>query len=155
MREVELVRPVRQQPRAAAGLLALIGVACGLAALVMYGDATTLRDHGVRAVGQVIEVHEYQHRYDSDSYVMVQFKDSSGEVVVAEVTNYQWDPAPEVGDRPELLYDPDDPSGNVADARMGADFFSVGAFAIAGLVASLLVWPSWTGRLDWNAFRRD
>lgn len=140
--------------KAAAGLLALTSLTCGLAAFVMHGEATTLREHGFLAIGKVTEVHESEHRYDGDSYVVVEFQDSSGEVVVADVTNYRWDPAPEVGDRPELLYDPGDPSGNVADARVGPDFFSVGALTIGALVAAVLTWPSWTGRLDWNKFRR-
>jgi hypothetical protein len=136
-------------PKVAAGLLALTALVCGLIVVVLHGEATALRDHGVRAVGQVLEVHEGR-----DSYVVVRFQDAGGEVVVTDVANYRWDPAPEVGDRPELLYDPDDPAGNVADARMGPDFFTVWAVAIGGLIAAALVWPTWTGRLDWNKFRR-
>lgn len=73
--------------------------------------------------------------------------------MTAEVGNYRWDPKPKVGDQPALLYDPGDPSGNVADVRRGPDFFSVWALIVGGLLAAGLVWPTWTGRLGWDKLR--
>jgi hypothetical protein len=63
------------------------------------------------------------------------------------------DPHPNVGDRPAILYEPSDPAGNVADVRMGPGFFTVWALALGGLVAAALIWPTWTGRLDWDRLR--
>ena len=56
-------------------------------------------------------------------------------------------------DRGQARCDPDDPTGNVADVRMGPDFFTVGSGG-GSLVAGGLVWPTWTGRLDWDRLRR-
>ncbi len=67
--------------------------------------------------------------------------------------NYLWDPSPRAGDDADLLYDRDDPAGNVADVRMGPDFFSVWALLAGGLLAGALVWPTWSGRLGWNRLR--
>jgi hypothetical protein len=119
-------------------------------AFVAYDAATSLRDRGQRVVGAVVEVHDGGR----DSYVVVRFVDGNGRPVTAEVGNYRWDPKPKVGDQPEVLYDPGNPSGNVADVRMGPDFFSVWALIVGGLLAAGLVWPTWTGRLDWDNLRR-
>jgi len=88
-----------------------------------------------------------------DNTVVVRFPDIRGNEVTAEVGNYRWEPKPRVGDRPELVYDPDNPSGNVADVRMGPDFLSVRAFTAGALVAAALAVPTWTGRLDRNKLR--
>lgn len=132
-----------------AWLLVLVAVGCGVGALVAYGSATVLRDRGVRVQGEVVEVHTERR----DNYVVVRFSDVKGDMVRADVGNYIWDPTPSVGDRPRLVYDPDDPSGNVADARAGPDFFSVGALVVGALLAAMLVAPTWTGRLDWTKLR--
>lgn len=137
-------------PKVAAWFLALVAVVCGVGAFVAYDKASFLRDHGQRVAGVVVEVHDRSR----DDYVVVRFVDGDGRAVTAEVGNYRWDPKPRAGDQPELLYDPVDPSGNVADVRMGPDFFSVWALAIDGLLALGLVWPTWTGRLDWDKLRR-
>jgi uncharacterized protein DUF3592 len=137
-------------PKVAAWFLALVAVACGVGALVAYDAASSLRDHGQRVVGAVVEVHDGGRA----NYVMVRFVDGDGRAVTAEVGNYLWDPKPRIGDQPELLYDPEDPSGNVADVRTGPDFFSVWALILGGLLAAGLVWPTWTGRLDWDKLRR-
>ena len=136
-------------PKVVAWALALAAVACGVGALVAHDAASSLRDHGQRVVGAVVDVHDGGR----DSYVVARFVDGRGRTVTADVGNYRWDPKPRVGDRAELLYDPDDPSGNVADMRMGPDFFSVWALALGGLLAAGLVWPTWKGRLDWDKLR--
>lgn len=133
-------------PKVTAWFLVVVALGCALGAVVAYGAATTLRDHGVRVQGEVVEVHTERR----DDYVVVRFQDSHGEEVRAEVGNYIWSPTPQVGDRPQLVYDPEDPSGNVADVRAGPDFFSVWALVIGAGVAAALVAPTWTGRLDWN-----
>jgi hypothetical protein len=122
-------------PKVAAWFLTLVAVACGAGACVAYDAASSLRDHGQRAVGAVVEVRDGSR----DSYVVVHFVDGQGRDVTAEVGNYRWDPKPKVGDQPELLYDPDDPSGNVADVRTGPDFFTVWALVLGGLLAAGLV----------------
>lgn len=137
-------------PKVAASFLALVAVLAGVGALVAYDAASSLRDHGRHAVGAVVEVHDGAR----DNHVVARFVDGHGRVVTAHVGNYRWDPIPKVGDRPELRSNPDYPAGNVADVRMGPDFFSVWAFALGGLLAAVLVWPTWTGRLDWDKLRR-
>jgi len=136
-------------PKVAAGFLAAVALACTIGTVVAYQSAVALRDHGQRAIGSVLEVHEERR----DDYVVLRFQDGTGREVTAEVGNYFWDPQPQVGDRTELVYDPEDPSGNVADVRTGPDFFSVWALALGAVLAGALVWPTWTGRLDWNKFR--
>lgn len=132
-----------------AGFLVLVMLGCGVGAVVAQRAAASLRDHGLRATGDVVEVHHERR----DSYVVVRFHDAGGHEVTAEVGNYRWDPQPRVGDRPEVVYDPQDPSGNVADARMGPDFFSVWALLVGCLLSAALVVPTWTGRLDWDRLR--
>lgn len=136
-------------PRVAAWFLLVLAVGCGGGAIVANVNATALRDHGRVTTGEVVEVHDERR----DNYVVVRFQDARGREVSAEVGNYRWDPKPQVGDRPEIVYDPDNPSGNVADTRTGPDFFSVWAFVVGGLMAAALVVPTWTGRLDWNTLR--
>ena len=137
-------------PKVVAWLLALVALACGVGAFVAYDAASSLRDHGQRVVGAVVAVHDGGR----DDYVVARFVDSDGRTVTAEVGNFRWDPKPRVGDQPELLYDPVDPSGNVADVRMGPDFFSAWALIFGALLAAGLVWPTRTGRLDWDKLRR-
>lgn len=132
-----------------AGFLILVTLGCVLGTMVAYQNATALRDHGVRTVGELVDIHEGGR----DSYVVVRFQDSQRAEVSADVGNYLWDPKPRVGDRPSLLFDPQDPEGNVADARMGPDFFSVWALAVGAVIAGALVVPTWTGRLDWDKLR--
>jgi hypothetical protein len=135
--------------RVVSALLALATLGCIAGVAIAYDSATALRDRGARTAGEVIEVHAERR----DNFVVVRFSDTHGQTVTAEVGNYRWEPAPRVGDRPELIYDPDNPSGNVADARTGPDFFSVWALALAAVVSALLVVPTWTGRLDWDKLR--
>ncbi|MGL5852403.1 MAG: DUF3592 domain-containing protein [Phycicoccus sp.] len=89
-----------------------------------------------------------------DSYVVIRFTGTDGQVVTADVGNYRWVPEPQVGDRPEIVYDPADPSGNVADARISPDFSAVWFLAIGAFLAAALAWPTWTGAVDWNRFGR-
>ena len=136
-------------PKVATAFLLLVLIACGVGAVFAYDTATALRDNGLVTTGEVVEVHDERR----DSYVVVQFEDAQGHEVTADVGNYRWSPSPREGDRPQIVYDPDNPSGSVADTRMGPDFFSVWALAIGALVAGALIGPTWTGRLDWNKWR--
>lgn len=136
-------------PRIAAVFLTTVALVCVIGAVVAHDAATTLQDHGKRVTGEVLEVRSAGRSHA----VVVRFNDAYGNAITAEVGNYVWDPAPRVGDHPTLLYDPKSPSGNVADVRAGPDFFSVWAFAVGGLVAAALAWPTWMGRLDWNSLR--
>lgn len=133
-----------------AGLLVLTTLGCAAGTVVAYQHAAGLRDHGVRTIGEVVEVHDS----GKDNHVVVLFRDNQGAEVSADVGNYLWDPTPRVGDHPELIFDPEDPKGNVADVRMGPDFFSVWALVLGAAIAGVLIVPTWTGRLDWNELRR-
>jgi hypothetical protein len=135
--------------RVASALLVVAAIGCLIGLVITHESAASLRDQGVRASGEVVEVHTERR----DNFVVVRFSDVRGREISAEVGNYRWEPKPRVGDAAELIYDPDNPSGNVADARMGPDFFSVWAFAVGALAAALLIAPTWTGRLDWNKLR--
>ena len=135
--------------RVAAAFLAVTAIACLAGVVFTYQSATALRDQGVRATGEVVEVHTLRR----DNFVVVRFVDADGNVVNADVGNYQWEPTPQVGDRAQLIYDPADPSGNVVDQRTGPNYFAVWALALGALVASALAGPTWTGRLDWNKLR--
>jgi hypothetical protein len=130
-------------------LLIAIAIACTLGAVVTYREATALRDHGVVVTGSVSRVHEEIR----NNYVVVDFFDAHHDVVTAEVDNYLWDPSPHVGDRPRLIYDPRNPTGNVVDARLGPDFFATWASAGGAILAAALAAPTWSGRLDWNKLR--
>jgi hypothetical protein len=132
-----------------AGFLVVVALACGVGAVLARSAATVLRDHGRVTTGEVVEVHQSRR----DSYVVVRFEDAHGHEVRADVGNYRWDPEPQVGDRQDIVFDPDDPSGNVADVRLGPDFFSVWALVVGCLLAAALVVPTWTGRLDWDKLR--
>lgn len=136
--------------KVAAGFLVLATLGCAAGTVVAYQSAIGLRDHGVRTIGEVVEVHDIGR----DDHVVVLFRDNQGVEVSADVGNYLWDPTPRVGDHPEVLFDPEDPKGNVADVRMGPDFFSVWALASGAVIAGVLIVPTWTGRLDWNKLRR-
>lgn len=125
--------------------LVLAAVGCAFGTYYSLEQATALKDQGVRTQAEVIDVHRAR-----DSYVVLRFHDAQGDEVVAEVGNYRWDPEPRIGDRPTIIYDPENPDGNVADARMGPDFLAPAFFGAGALIAGALVWPTFTGRLDWN-----
>jgi hypothetical protein len=135
--------------KVAGSLLVAIALACAVGAVVTYREATALRDHGTLVAGMVTEVHSESR----DKYVVVTFPDARGDVVAAHVDNYLWDPSPQVGDRPRLVYDRANPTGNVADARLGPDFGAVWAAAVGAVLAATLAAPTWSGRLDWNKLR--
>lgn len=124
----------------------IVTVCCLAGGWYSLGLATALRDHGVRTQGEVTEIHDAGR----DDYVVVRFHDVQGEEVVADVGNYRWDPEPRIGDKPEVIYDPANPDGNVADARLGPDFSAPIFLGIGAALAAVLVWPTFTGRLDWN-----
>lgn len=118
---------------------------CAVFCVGTYRDAVTLRDHGVRATATVLEVHD-----GKSSWVVLRFTSGTGREVTAEVANYRWDPHPRFGDRPTIIYDPSDPSGLVADVRTGPDFVAPWLLGAGGVLAAALVWPSFTGRIDWS-----
>lgn len=136
-------------PKVVAGFLVVVTIGCGIGAFIANAAATALRDHGRVTTGEVVAVRDERR----DKYVVVRFEDAQRRGVVADVGNYRWSPEPHVGDRPQIVYDPDNPTGNVADTRSGPDFFSVWALVAGGLLAAALIVPTWTGRLDWNKLR--
>ncbi|CAN7222315.1 DUF3592 domain-containing protein [Knoellia sp. LjRoot47] len=137
-------------PRVAGWFLVVAAVGCGFGAWTTWHSATSLSDNGVRTTGEIIEVQDSGR----DPYVVIRFRDTNGDDVEAEVGNYFFDPTPRVGDDAEVVYDPADPEGNVADVRMGPDFVAPIFFAVGGLLASALVRPTMTGRIDWDKWRR-
>lgn len=105
-----------------------------------------MRDHGVSTQGEITEIHDAGR----DDYVVVRFHDVQSDEVVADVWNYRWDPEPRVGDTPEIVYDPENPLDNVADARMGPDFAAPISLGVGAAISAALVWPTFTRKLDWN-----
>jgi Protein of unknown function (DUF3592) len=132
-------------PKMVSVVLAVVALGCIVGAGVAYMDAVALRDHGVTTVGEVVDIHGGRSKY-----VVVRFRNTTGAEVSAEVGNYSWEPKPRVGDHPELVFDPGDPAGNVADARTGPDFLSVWLWGLGAALAGALMVPTRTGRLDWN-----
>jgi len=119
-------------------------VVAGVGVLISYTNAVALRDHGVRTQAVVTEVHDGR-----DSSVTLQFTTRDGQTVTAEVGAHFWSPEPRVGDTPTIVYDPSDPAGLVADARIGPDFFAPWLFGAGGVVAITLFILTYTGRIDW------
>ena len=93
------------------GFLAVAAAGGAFGAVVAFDAAIALRDRGVEVTGEVIGV----HTAGRTSEVTVTFPDGRGRMVVADVGNYLFDPEPQIGDRPRLIYDPADPEWNVAD----------------------------------------
>lgn len=131
------------------GFLAVAAAGGAFGAVVAFGAAIALRDRGVEVTGEVIGV----HTAGRTSEVTVTFPDGRGRMVVADVGNYLFDPEPQIGDRPRLIYDPADPEWNVADARLGPDFSAGWFFSVGAVVAAALIAPTWTGKIDWNSLR--
>jgi hypothetical protein len=109
-----------------------------------------LRDHGLRARAVVVAVHDTKN----DPHVTLRFTTQHGETVSADVGNYRWSPAPKVGDTPTVIYDPADPTGLVADARQGPDFFVVWLAVAGGGFSAAMWWLTFTGRINWREVAR-
>jgi len=124
--------------------LAFCALVCVGGVGVSYSDAVALRDHGIRTPAVVTAVHGGR-----SSYVTVRFTTRAGTTVTADVGNYDWQPDPQVGDEPTVVYDPDDPPGNVADVRMGPDFLNPWLLAAGAVAAAGAFFGTWTGRIDW------
>jgi hypothetical protein len=136
-------------PKVTGWFLVVVSGVCLVFAVVTYQDAVALRDRGLVAEAQVIEVHDGR-----DSSVVLRFQTADGHAVTADVGNYYWRPKPRVGDRQTVLYDPDQPEDNVADTRLGPDFSATWFLSVGGGIAATLTWPTITGRIDWMRFRR-
>ncbi|GIG19594.1 hypothetical protein Cch01nite_03180 [Cellulomonas chitinilytica] len=132
-------------------LLVLVAVGTTAGTWFAYGAAHALQERGVQASAVVVDVHQATARTDN-SYVTVSFVDQAGQEQTVEVANYRWSPRPRVGDRPVVLYDPEDPS-TIADVRMGPDFLLSWLLAAAAVTAGVLAWLTWTRRLDWSKLR--
>jgi hypothetical protein len=117
---------------------------------VSYSEAVALRDHGIRTPAVVTAVQDGR-----DSYVTVRFMTRAGTTVTADVGHYEWQPEPRVGDGPTVVYDPDDPAGNVADVRMGPDFLSPWLFAAGAVAAAGAFLGTWTDLIDWGRAARE
>lgn len=134
-------------PPVAGWQLVIFSVFLGVAALVTFVDATALHRQGRIAEAKVLEVHDGR-----SSYVVVEFATTSGERIVADVDDYYWQPKPMTGDRQTILYDPDDPAGNVVDTRLGPDFGGSWLLAGFGVLSAALAWASFTRRIDLRKF---
>ena len=122
---------------------------CVLGVFITHSDAAALRDHGVHARAVVTAVHGGR-----DDYVTLQFMTRGGRPISADVGNYRWSPTPSVGDEPQIIYDPNDPSGNVADARQGPDFFVSWLLTGGGVIGLGLFVQTFRGRIDWRGIAR-
>ncbi len=125
-------------------MLAFCAVFCLGGVGVSYSAAVELRDHGIRTPAVVTAVQDGR-----SSYVTVRFTTPAGTTVTADVGNYDWQPEPRVGDQPAVVYDPDDPTGNVADIRMGPAFLTPWLLAAGAVAAGGAFLGTWTRRIDW------
>jgi hypothetical protein len=132
-------------PRTAGWFLVIIAAVCAVFAVSTYQNAVALRDKGLTAEAEVLEVHDGR-----SGYVVLRFRTQEGRDVTADVGNYYWRPKPRVGDRQTVLYDPAQPDGNVADTRMGPDFMATWFLGVGGVIAAGLVRPTFTGRINWR-----
>lgn len=132
-------------PRVSGWISVTVAAGCLVVAVGSYEDATALRDHGIRTRATVIEVNG-----GKSPSVIVRFTTTAGQHVTAEVENYKFQPKPRLGDEPHVIYDPDDPDGNVSDVRMGPDFFTPWATGIGAVVAAIVAWATFTRRIDWS-----
>ena len=133
-------------PRVAGWFLTSMAALCGVFAVGSYYDAVRLRDHGVRTTATVLSVHD-GGRTD---WVVVRFTTGAGRERTADVYTYRWDPRPEVGDRPEVVYDPASPEDRIADVRVGPDFLFSWLIGGLGVVFGVLAWLSFRRSIDWN-----
>jgi hypothetical protein len=132
--------------RFSTAFLAVLAVVCAAGTVLTYGAAVALRDHGERAVATVLEVHDTGR----DNRVLLRFRTRAGREVTTEAGNYYWDPKPRPGDRQEVLYDPADPAGNIADVRTGPNVFAVWAFGLGTVASAVAAYLTWTRRIDWS-----
>lgn len=96
---------------------------------------------------EVMDVHvEWWRR--SSGYVLVEFEDRAGDTIETRVHSYTWDD-PRRGDSVDVLYDPKYPH-NAVGADIEPDYLVTWLVSVGGLVAGVLIWPTWTGRIDWR-----
>lgn len=100
--------------------------------LLSYMDAKALHDRGVRTEATIVEV----KNPDENRSVDVRFTTAKGTEVIANISQFTWDPEPRVGTRAAVLYDPDSPD-NLVDARKGPDYLTPSWGAVTALVAGL------------------
>jgi hypothetical protein len=130
--------------------LAICLAGCVIGVYIAYTNAVTLRDHGVRTQAVVTEVHGGR-----DASVTLQFTTRDGRAITADVGNYDWSPHPRVGDTPTIVYDPRDPRGLVADARLGPDFLAAWFLAAGSVLAAVAFILTYTGKIDWMRMARN
>jgi hypothetical protein len=136
-------------PLVSGSLLGVVAVAAAVGAVACWTDAVALRDHGIRAEALVLQVHG-----GKNSYVVLEFATRDGRDVTAEVGNYSWRPTPRSGDTATILYDPADPTGNVADVRTGPDFLAAWLLGAGAVIAAVVSVLTFQGRIDWDRFSR-
>lgn len=120
-----MARRVRPGDRPLGAVFGLLGAVCALFGASSYDKAGTLRDHGVRTTATVV-------------FVTIA---KNGRTVVT------WDPYPKDGDQREIVYDPADPSGNVADVATGPSFGTAWLCGLGAAVAWLAAVAMVTGRV--------
>ena len=139
------LKAISNSQRAAGVVSILFAVFFGTLAVLDIDQNQHLGVGSLVTQATVVGVHEGR-----DSSVTVEFVPQNGAAVRAEVTDFNWDPPPRVGDAARVRYDPDDPIAYVRDDRMGADIlltvllalFSV-AFSAAGVAGWRRRLPSW------------
>lgn len=134
-----------------AGFLVVVAFVCSAGVLISYQETTALRERGLAATGEVVEVHHGFGRASS-SYVRVRFEDREGAAIDARVYSDKW-AGPQPGDEVEVLYDPLHPH-HVVGAGIRPDFVATWLWGLGGLAALAVIRPTWTGRLDWRKLSR-
>jgi hypothetical protein len=143
-------QPVRGRWRAGYWLrhpafsMAACGLAIGLfglmAAVTAY-ETGRLNEHGVQARAVLLEVRE------DGEYVVARFSTVDGRSIDVPVHDYSWDPAPQVGDTPTVIYDPQAPETLVRDARIAGDYTMTW---FAGFVIVFMAGCGWLVAKTWD-----
>lgn len=127
----------------------LVGaVVSALAVFAMDTRATALRDHGLTARATLVEVHPGVR--GDHAYVIAEYATAKGRWVTAEVDTFEMHPAPQLGERATVLYDPAHPRSNVVDARLGPDMTTEWFLTGLSLLSGALVVPAFRRGVAWT-----
>ncbi|MEV4145520.1 DUF3592 domain-containing protein [Amycolatopsis sp. NPDC049691] len=127
----------------AAGLVLALAVAAGAFAVQRY--ESHMRESGVEAVATVENILVFR----SARNLEVSFTTATGREVTTRLDDFPRDPAPEIGDRLTIRYDPDRPDVTLWDVREPPDFTGATVFLVclsAVLAAASIVFFCFTRR---------